>query len=130
MEESRKEAAQARIVPAESNYDRGNADQMRTALGKVLEDLRTQVWSYLNDRLIGGNVSVIPEGCALSQRFWVSSEYLLGRIYKVKTRESSFAAWSLADGKVLWQTPQRFWTTFASFCDDSKEICCLTENGI
>jgi serine/threonine protein kinase/WD40 repeat protein len=225
MEESRKEAAQAQIVLAESNYDRGDADQMRTALGKVPEDLRTQVWNYLNDRLIGGDVSVIPEGDAkwigidpnpkrpgnflamrsdgafceiqgatgavdvlwktenlptsakrisvsrdgavvaflakstktdsnneisirrvsngeqvrscilpegstLCQRFWVSPEHLLAQILPAKTKESFFAAWSLADGRVLWQTPQRFWTTFASFCDDPKEICCLTENGV
>jgi len=64
MEESRKEAAQAQLVLAESNYDRGIADQMRMAIEKVPEDLRTQVWSYLNDRLIGGDVSVIPEGDA------------------------------------------------------------------
>ncbi len=224
MEKSRREAANAQIVLAESAYAQSDAGQMRMALSKVPADLRTQVWSYLDERTVGGDVGVLPDGdttwmglepnplqagsffsirsdgafcriegltgavsvlwkadvsvngmgrfsvskdglrtaflakeknpqgegqiqirqasdgkllttCVLPKgrgvfsRLWISQDYLLAQTDLPEKLQSFFTAWAVADGRLLWETPERAWKTFASFSANPKEICLLSGEG-
>ena len=225
MGRSRRSEAEAQIVLADTSYVLGNADQMRVALSKVPEDLRTQVWRYLDARAVGGDAGALPDGdtswigldpnplengsflamrsdgafCsiegatgsvkvlwkadveitrmgqfsvskdgsvvaffgrsktvknleqiqirrvengallkALAQppdrrffsRLWVSQNHLIAQLNHASKSESFLSAWSIADGKVLWEMPQKGSNNFVSFAGTPNEVCFLTGDGI
>jgi serine/threonine protein kinase/WD40 repeat protein len=224
MENSRRSEAEAQMVLAESAYAAGNADQMRLALSKVPEDLRDQVWRYLDERTVGGDVGALPEGetswvgleanplqsgaffalrndgafCSIdgetgavkvlwktqsfivgashfsvskdasvtaflakaktvkdpdhievrrvhdgtllwqleipkdrrfAGRLWISHNHLLTTLLHSTKQEQFLSAWSVADGRLIWETPQRHWVHFVSYVGDAKEICLFNSDG-
>jgi hypothetical protein len=224
MENSRHSEAEAQMVLAESAYAAGNADQMRLALSKVPEDLRSQVWRYLDERTVGGDVGALPEGetswtgleanplqsgaffalrndgafCGLDGetgavkvlwktqsliaetscfsvskdasvtaflakaktvkdpdhievrrvddgallwqlkiprdrgvygRLWVSHNHLLTTLIQPAKQEQFLSAWSVADGRLIWETPLKGWFNFVSYVGDAKEVCFLNSDG-
>jgi WD40 repeat protein len=223
MQKSRRSEAEAQMVLAESAYAAGNADQMRLALLKIPEDLRSQVWRYLDERSVGGHVGALPEGNSLwmgleanplqsgsffavrsdgafcgiegetgavkvlwksedeitttgafsvskdgsvtafpartksakttdqiqvrrvedgtllwafnlpkerqlTMRLWVSKTHLIAQLSRLK--ECFLTAWSLTEGHLIWDNPQRNWNTFASLESSPNEVCFLTPDGI
>jgi len=223
MEKSRRSEAEAQMVLAESAYAAGNADQMRLALLKIPEDLRSHVWRYLDERSVGGHVGALPEGNSLwmgleanplqsgsffairsdgafcgiegetgavkvlwkckdeitttgafavskdgsvtafpartksakttdqiqvrrvedgtllrafnlpserhlNMRLWVSKTHLIAQLSK--TKECFLTAWSLTEGHLIWDNPQRNWNNFASLESNPNEVCFLTPDGV
>ena len=225
MEKSRRSEAEAQMVLAESAYASGNAEKMRTALLKVPEDLRSQVWHYLDERTAGGDIGVLPEGdtswmgleanplqrgsffalrsdgafCGIEGetgavkvlwksdaviasvgrfsvsrdasvaafvakakdakkkdelqvrrvgdgtlllafempgdrhllRLRISQNHLVAHLAHNSKPDSFFlSAWSVAEGRLVWELPQRGWNGFVSFTNNSREICFLNSDCV
>ena len=71
----------------------------------------------------------LKPGTGVYSRLWLFNGQLVAQIKDNKLGQHFLSAWSVADGRLLWQKAQRVWPAFRTADNLSSSICLLTGEG-
>jgi len=71
----------------------------------------------------------MPPDWRFFDRLWISQNHLIVQLTNLIKKEFFLSGWSVDEGTLLWEIPQKSPNNFVSFSSTAKDFCFLTSDG-